>query len=123
MTSLLDIKYGLKQAKVLETATRSKNMKPLWKVIGFEQKIFRPQHRTAQRMRARRSVIDRSLLLLSSLLLSFSLPSFSLLSSLIPFCPLAKKKKTQIISGQEIIMVIYRNSGSFAGPQLCVAGI
>ena len=40
-----------------------KNMKPLWKVTAFEQQISKTycsQHRTAQRMTARRSVIHPS---------------------------------------------------------------
>ena len=36
---LLEIKQGSKSEKVLETATRSKNMKPLWKFRDFEQHI------------------------------------------------------------------------------------
>ena len=36
-TPLLQIKKGLKSRKVLETATKIKNMKPLWKVKGSEK--------------------------------------------------------------------------------------
>ena len=45
-----------------------KNMKSLWKVKGFDQQIYCLQHKTAQRVTARHSVIHTSLLLLSPLL-------------------------------------------------------
>ena len=97
-------------------------MKPLWKVTCFEQHIYiyiyiylyvyYLQHRTAQRMTARRRVIHSS---------------SSLLSSLIPFNPLFHARKiTIIISGeycQEIIMVALQEFGSFARTGLCVAAI
>ena len=34
-------------------------MKPLWKVIGFEQQTFCPRHRTAQRTTAQENKVDK----------------------------------------------------------------
>ena len=35
------------------------NMKPLWKVKGFEQQTYCPRHRTAQRMTAQENKVDK----------------------------------------------------------------
>ena len=37
---------GFKSAKILETATRRKNMKLMWKVTGLEQQLYCPLHGT-----------------------------------------------------------------------------
>ena len=71
---------------VLETATWSKE-ETLWKVTAFEQNIKynEPQHKTAQRMTARRSVTHH--------------PFFSLLSYPPVLCFTLKKAKNKFRQG------------------------
>ena len=45
--------------KCLKLPTSRKNMKPLWKVKGFEQQTYCPRHRTAQRMTAQENKVDK----------------------------------------------------------------
>ena len=89
-------------------------MKSMWKIKGFEQQIYCPQHRTAQRTTARSSVIHPSS--------SPSLFPHTLLSSV------SRQKNyhnwLRKNTAQEIITVALPESGGlFAGSRLCVAVI
>ena len=57
-TPLLQIRWGLKSEKVLETATRSTNMKPMWEVKGFEKHIMTTTDREGDTNRRTKSDND-----------------------------------------------------------------